>query len=83
LVSGQEGNLDRQQEELTGWVEKLSFVVCGVECECEVVAQRVGTTILFRRIHSGDVKSDSEKCWLHTTFQVSVLYGTTRLSAHS
>jgi len=54
-----------------------------VECECEVVAQKVGTTILFRHIHSGDVKSDSEKFWLYTTFHVSVLYGITRLSAHS
>ena len=44
-----------------------------VECESEVVAQKLGTTILFRRIHSGDVKSDSEKCWLHTTSHVSVL----------
>jgi hypothetical protein len=34
----------------------------GVECEREDVVLTVGTTILFRRIHSGDVKSASEKC---------------------
>jgi hypothetical protein len=34
---------------------------------CEVVAQTVGSTILFRCIHSEDAKSASEKCWLHTT----------------
>ena len=56
---------------------------CGVECEFEDVAQKVGTTILFRHIQSGDVKSASEKCWLHTTFHVCALYGTPRQSAHS
>ena len=55
----------------------------GVECECEVVAQRVGTAILFRRIHSDDVKSDSAKYSLHTALNLSALYGTPRLSAHS
>jgi hypothetical protein len=49
------------------------------ECECENVAQTVGTTILFKHIHYGDVKSASEKCWLHTTLEVVAL----RLSAHS
>jgi hypothetical protein len=34
-------------------------------------------------IYSGDVKLASEKCWLHTIFQVCALYGTPRLSAHS
>ena len=67
---------------MTGGVEKVSSVGCGTECECEDVAQKVGTTILFRCIHSG-VKSASEKCWLHTTFQVCALYSTPRLSAHS
>jgi hypothetical protein len=57
------------------------------ECECEDVAQKVGTTILFRHIHSGDVKSASEKCWLLATFQprcfiVCALYGTPRLSVY-
>jgi hypothetical protein len=63
-------------------VERVSSIGVGVECECEDVALTVGTTILFRHIHS-DVKSVSEKCWLHTTFQVCALYGTPRLSAHS
>jgi len=62
LVSGQ---ARRGDEELTGGVQKISAVGCGVECECEFVAQKVRTTILFRHIYSGDVKSDSEKCWLH------------------
>ena len=73
----------RGDEELTGGVEKVSSVGSGVECECEVVAQTVGIAILFRRIHSEDVKSDSEKCSLHTAFHVSALYGTPRLSDHS
>jgi hypothetical protein len=60
----------------------VSSVGCGAECECEDVAQTVGSTILFRHIHSDDVKSASEKCWLHTTLQVVVLYSTPRLSAH-
>ena len=80
MVSGQ---AIRGDEELTGGIQKVSSVGCGVECECEVVAQKVGTTILFRCIHSGDVKSDSEKCWLHTTFHLSALYCIPRLSAHS
>jgi hypothetical protein len=80
LVSGQ---ATRDDEELTGGVEKVSSVRCGVACEFEDVAQTVGTTILSRRIHSGDVKSASEKCWLHTTFQVCALYGTLTLYAHS
>jgi hypothetical protein len=54
----------------------ISSVSFGAECECEDVAQKVGTTNLFRRICSGDVKSASEKWWLHTTFQVCALYGT-------
>jgi len=62
---------------------RVSSVGVGVECECEDVALTVGTTILFRCIHSGDVKSASERCWLHTTFQVCALYGTPSLSAHS
>jgi hypothetical protein len=33
-----------------GGVGKVSSVGVGVECECEVVALTVGTTILFRRI---------------------------------
>jgi hypothetical protein len=61
----------------------VSSVRVGVECEHENVALTVGTIILFRRIHSGDVKSASEKCWLQTTFQVCALNGTPRLSAHS
>jgi len=56
-----------------GGVERVSSV--GVECEHEDVALTIGTTIPFRCIHSGDVKSASEKCWLHITFQVSALYG--------
>jgi hypothetical protein len=45
------------------------ITVAVAECECEdVVAQTVGTTILFRRMHSEDVKSASEKWSLHTTF---------------
>ena len=47
-------------EELIGGVGKASTVGFGAECECEDVAQKVGTTILFRRVHS-DVKSASEK----------------------
>jgi len=41
-----------------------------VECECEVFAQKVGTTILLKRIHSGDVKSDSKNdgCIQPSTF---------------
>jgi hypothetical protein len=35
--------------------ELVSSVHFGAECKCEDVAQIVGTTILFRRIHSGDV----------------------------
>jgi hypothetical protein len=66
-----------------GGVGKVNSVGVGVECEHEDVALTVGTTILFKRIHSEDVKSASEKCWLHTTFQVCALYGTPRLSAHS
>jgi hypothetical protein len=50
--------------------ELVSSVGFGAECECEDVAQTVGTTILFRCIHTGDVKSASQKCWLHTTLQV-------------
>jgi hypothetical protein len=50
--------------------ELVSSVGFGAECECEDVAQTVGTTILFRCIHSGDVKSASEKYWLHKTLQV-------------
>jgi hypothetical protein len=50
-----------------------NFLGFGAEYECEDVAQTVGTTILFRRIYSGDVKSASEKCWLHTTIQVVAL----------
>jgi len=60
----------------------------GAEYVCEDVAQKVETTSLFRRIHKGDVKSASEKCLLHTAFQMRcsiacALYGTPRLSAHS
>jgi hypothetical protein len=61
------GQATMGEEKLTGGVEKVSSV---------------GTTILFRCIHS-DVKSASEKCWLHTTFQVCALYSTPKLSAHS
>jgi len=80
LVSGQ---ARRSDKELMGGVGMVSSVGIGVECECEDVTLTVGTTILLRHIHSGDVKSASEKCWLHTTFQVCALYGTPRLSAHS
>jgi hypothetical protein len=62
---------------------RVSSVGVGVESEREDAVLTVGTTTQFRRIHSGDVKSASEKCWLHTTFQVCALYGTTRMSAHS
>jgi len=34
---------------------KVGYVGFGAECECEVVAQKVGTIILFRRVHSGDI----------------------------
>jgi hypothetical protein len=61
----------------------VSCVGVGVECEHEDIALIVGTTNLFRHIHSGDVKSASEKCGLHTTFQVCALCGTRRLSARS
>jgi len=37
--------------ELTGGLEKVSSVGLGGECEFEDVAQKVGTTILFGRIH--------------------------------
>jgi hypothetical protein len=90
LVSGQEGNLDRQQEDekIKGSIGKVSSVGFGAEYEWEDAAQKVGTTILFRHIHSGDVKSASEKYWLHTSLQlrcfiVCALYGTRRLNAHS
>jgi hypothetical protein len=86
LVSGQEVNLDRQQEvSRNSWegLGRVSSVGVDVECEHEDVALTVGTAILFRRIHSGDVKSSSEKCWLQITFQVCALYGTPRMSAHS
>jgi hypothetical protein len=66
-----------------GGLGRVSSVGVGVECEHENVALTVGTTILFRHIHSGDVKSASENCWLHITFQVCALYDTPRLSAHS
>ena len=60
MVSGQEGNLYRQQlmmrnSKLKGGVGKVSSVGFGNECECEDVAQKVGTTILFRCVHSGDI----------------------------
>jgi hypothetical protein len=45
--------------------EGVSSVGAGVEGEHEDIALTVGTNILFRCIHSA-----SEKCWLHTTFQV-------------
>jgi hypothetical protein len=64
-------------------VARISSVGVGVKCEREDVVLTVETTILFRRIHSGDVKSTFEKFWLHITFQVCALYGTPRLSAHS
>ena len=51
-------------------IGKLSSVDFGAECECDNVAQKAETTILFRRIRSGDANSASEKCWLHTTFQL-------------
>jgi hypothetical protein len=49
------------------WSEKVSYTGCGTECECKD-AQKVGIIIRFRRIWSGDIKSASEKCWLHTAF---------------
>jgi hypothetical protein len=84
LVSGQTTTGD---EELIPGTGKVSSVGFGAELECEDVKHKVGTTILFTCIHSGDVKSASEKCWGHTTFQlrcfiVCALYGTLRLSAH-
>jgi hypothetical protein len=39
----------------------VSSAGCGTECECQDVAQKVGIAILFRRIHSDDVKLVSEK----------------------
>jgi hypothetical protein len=66
-----------------GGIGRVSSVGVGVEFEREDVALTVGTTILFRRIHSRDVKSASEKYWLQTTFQVCAPNGTPRLSAHS
>ena len=39
----------------------MSSVGFGAECECKDVAQKVGTIILFRCVHSGDVKSASKK----------------------
>ena len=66
----------RGDEELIGGVRRVSSVGTGVECECEDVALTVGTTILFRRRHSRNVKLASEKCWPHTTFQVCALYST-------
>ena len=33
----------------------MSSVGFGDECECEDVAQKVETTILFRRLYSGDI----------------------------
>jgi len=73
LVSGQEGNLEqatRGDEELIGGKGNVNSLGLGAECECENVAPTVGTTILSRHIHSDDVTSSSEKCWLHTTFQL-------------
>jgi len=48
-------------EELIGGIGKVSSVGFVVECECEDVAQKVGTTILFRHVHSGDIKAVSGK----------------------
>jgi hypothetical protein len=47
---------------------RINSIGFGAECECEDVAQKVETTILFRRMHSSNIKSASEKCWLHTDF---------------
>jgi hypothetical protein len=49
------------------------YVGCGAECECDDVAQTVGTTVLFRRMHSDDVKPASEKWLLHTTFLLATV----------
>jgi hypothetical protein len=59
-----------------GGVGRVSSVGVSVECEHKDVVLTVGSTILLRHIHLGDVKSPSEKCWLHTAFQVCALYGT-------
>jgi len=62
--------------------------VCfGAEGECEGIAQKVGTTILFRFIHSGDI-NQPRKTWVRTTYHLSIcivraLYSTPRISAHS
>ena len=40
---------------------RVSSVGVGVECEHEDITLTVGTTIPFRRIHSGGVKLVSEK----------------------
>jgi len=33
----------------------VSSVGFGTKCECEDVAQKVGSTIVFRHIHSADI----------------------------
>ena len=39
----------------------MSSVAFGTECACEEVAQKVGSIIVFGCVHSGDIKSVSEK----------------------
>ena len=46
------GQATSGDEELIGAIGEVSSVGFGAECECDNVAQKVGTTILFRRIRS-------------------------------
>jgi len=82
------GQATTGDQELIGGIGKVSSLGFGAECDCDNVAQKGGTTILFRCIDSGDVKSASEKCLLYTAFQlrcliICALYSTPRLFAHS
>jgi len=42
-------------EELIGGIGEVSSVRFSTKCECEDVAQKVGTTVVFRHIHSVDI----------------------------
>jgi len=52
----------------------VSSVGFGAECECEDVAQKVGTTILFMHVYSEDVKSASEKMLAAHSLPLEHLY---------
>jgi hypothetical protein len=52
-------------------VSSVGFVA---ECESEDVAQKVGTIILFKCVHSGDLKSASEKMLAAHNFPAEHFY---------